>query len=442
MEKNEVIAFLCVGALVFTGCGVGEPAGESARSAETASSVEEEATVGNSSVAEASEPGSADDFDESTQELLQAQIRHIYNGVLSQIVAARQLPDGELDTSQLDDGFGEMRDNHFAIMDIDGDGMEELIINYSNACMAGMETIIYGFNPTVGQLKREFTEFPALTFYDNGMIRAEASHNHTSGEFWPFTLYQYQAAGDKYVQIAYVDTWSKDIAADLRGQVFPDELDSDGDGVLYNIQEGAETSYDASNYQYNEADYETWYQSLMGGANEVLIEYLPMEYESFADLSPAYLNIMADNAGKSRTDKEGDLGLLILEEESYLDAAERLLSERYEVELQQPYEDFDDQMVGLWKGQEIFRFTHLDMGVLDYQGEQVEDVTVFGLYPGIRVDSAWEKLEAYGFYASPYGEAENCLITGDGFGNISIWFSEEEGKVTQISVKPFCAFAG
>ena len=196
MEKNEVIAFLCVGALVFTGCGVGEPAGESARSAETASSVEEEATVGNSSVAEASEPGSADDFDESTQEILQARIRHIYNGVLSQIVAARRLPDGELDASQLDDGFGEMRDNHFAITDIDGDGMEELIINYSNACMAGMETIIYGFNPTVGQLKRELTEFPALTFYDNGMIRAEASHNHTSGEFWPFTLYQYQAAGD------------------------------------------------------------------------------------------------------------------------------------------------------------------------------------------------------------------------------------------------------
>lgn len=173
-----------------------------------------------------------------------------------------------------------------------------------------------------------------------------------------------------------------------------------------------------------------------------MIEYLPMEYESFADFSPAYLKILAADVAKSRTDTEADLGLLILEEESYLDAAERLLSERYEVELQQPYEDFDDQMVGLWKGQEIFRFTHLDMGVLDYQGEQVEDVTVFGLYPGIRVDSAWEKLEAHGFYASPYGEAENCLITGDGFGNISIWFSEEEGKVTQISVKPFCAFAG
>ena len=47
-----------------------------------------------------------------------------------------------------------------------------------------------------------------------------------------------------------------------------------------------------------------------------------------------------------------------------------------------------------------------------------------------------------GFYASPYGEVENCLITGEGFGNISICFSAEDHVVTEITVGPYCAFAG
>lgn len=454
MKKNDMraagrkaFAVVCAGVLALTGCSAERPAKESAQPAETEQPAEGKEAVGDSGAAGTPESENGEDFDESSQALLQAQIRHIYSGVLSQIVAARRLPDGELDTSQLDAGFGEMRDNEFAITDIDGDGMEELIVCYSNANMAGMETIVYGYDPAAGQLKREFTEFPALTFYDNGIVRAEASHNHTSGEFWPFTLYQYQADSDTYVQAGYVGTWNKNIAERMNGLEFPDELDSDGDGVLYNIQKGAETSYEVSDYKYNEAEYETWYQSLMEGADEVVIDHLPMEYGSFADLTPAYLRMIADGTGRSRTDAEADLGLLILKEEEregefYLDAAERLLSERYGVEIRQPYEDFEDQKNGFWEGQEVFTFTHLDAGVLDYHGGQVEDVTIFGLYPGISADSAWEKLTAYGFYASPYGETENCLITGDGFGNISVWFSEEDGKVTQISVHPFCAFAG
>ncbi len=464
MKKNgrkttgiSAVAWLCAGTMVLTGCSAKEseegrspfkemgqsteddafvPAEELAATEKSGNSVEESMDTG-------AEPETEENSGGSGQELWKEQVRHYYGGVLSQIIAARQLPDGELDTSSLDAGFGEMRDNHFAITDIDGDGMEELIVSYSNATMAGMVEIVYGFDPEAGQLEREFTAFPAIAYYDNGIIKAEASHNHTRGDVWPFALYQYQADSDTYVQIGYVDTWSKDISGEWPdGQAFPDELDSDGDGVLYNIQEGAGASYEFSDYKYNVADYETWYQSLMEGANEITIDYQPMEYESFADLTPAYLKRIADEAGKNRTDTEADLGLLILEEDLFPDAAESLLSERYGVEIQQPYEDFDEAQVGLWNGQEIFSFEHLNAGLLDYHKEKVEDVTIFGLYPGISADSAWEKLTAYGFYASPYGETDNCLITGDGFGNISIWFSEEEGKVTQISVRPFCAFAG
>lgn len=47
----------------------------------------------------------------------------------------------------------------------------------------------------------------------------------------------------------------------------------------------------------------------------------------------------------------------------------------------------------------------------------------------------------YGFYATYYGEVKNRLITGEGFGNVSIEFSVEDNVVTEITVGPYCAFA-
>lgn len=424
--KKQGIVFLCAASVLFVGCGGKEAKPEQLEIEPISADVE------NTEVSD----------EEDAQALYAAQVRHYYAGILSQITAGWKLPDGELDTSSLENGFGKMSDNRFAVTDIDGDGREELIICYANATMAGMMEIIYDYDPVLGELKRELTVWPSLTYYDNGMVKAEASHNHTHGEFWPFALYQYEKESDSYQQIAYVQTWDKELYDEYEGQPFPDDLDTDGDGTLFHISEGAEPSYEYEDFKYNQADYEAWYQGMMEGAQETAVPYQPLQYESYADFAPAYLRLKAEEAGRDRTDTADDLGLLILHEDRFLDAAKNLLSEKYGVELEQPEPNFEEHTVGLVDGKEVFSFTALDAGDLSYSGEKVGDVTIFGIYPGISVDSAWEKLQAYGFYASPYGEAENCLITGDGFGNISIWFSAEDNKVTQISVMPFCVFAG
>lgn len=462
-SEKVLLSLLCLIAVIFAGCGAKEAEEEGMLPPQTGQSIEGDAAaaeeepetvfsesqdgeVSGVSVDQGQEniESEAEENSESKgEELWRAQIRHYYGGVLSQIIAAWQLPDGELDTSSLDAGFGQMRDNHFAVTDIDGDGREELIVSYVNANMAGMVEIIYDYDPVLGELKREFTWFPALTYYDNGIIKAEASHNHSQGEFWPFALYRYEPDSDSYVEIGYVTTWDKEFSSEwYEGQSFPDELDIDGDGTVFYIREGGDDSIDYENFKYDQADFDKWYDSLLGGANEVSINYQPMEYESFADFTPDYLKLLAEEAGKERTDTEVDLGLLVFGEEHFLDVSKKLLSEKYDVVLTQPDAAFEEYMVGTLEGRDIFSFEHLNAGVLDYHGEKVEDVTIFGLYPGISVDGAWEKLKAYGFYASPYGEVENCLITGEGFGNISVWFSEEEGKVTQIALHPYCAFAG
>ncbi|MDE6915072.1 MAG: hypothetical protein K2P35_15465 [Lachnospiraceae bacterium] len=384
--------------------------------------------------------------EEEEVRLLAAKVRHYYGGILSQIIAAWQLPDGELDTSALGNGLGEMSDNRFAVTDIDGDGREELIVSYSNACMAGMFERIYDYDPVSGELKTEFSQFPALTYYDNGIIKAEWSHNQGYGDFWPFTLYRYESESDSYVDVGSVNTWDKKYKEEWdEGQPFPDGLDTDGDGTLYRIcKEGEPFSYGYEDFKYDQADYDEWISGFTEGAEEISIDYEPMAYESFADFTTDYLKLIAKEAGKERTDTASDLGLFILnnDDKHFLDASKELLTQRYGMSIEQPDPDFEEYSAALADGKERFSFTALDSGDLSYMGEKVKDVTIFGIYPGISVDGAWEKLKAYGFYASPYGETENCLITGEGFGNVSIWFDAQEGKVTTITVRPFCAFAG
>lgn len=307
--KKQGIVFLCAASVLFVGCGGKEAKPEQLEIEPISADVE------NTEVSD----------EEDAQALYAAQVRHYYAGILSQITAGWKLPDGELDTSSLENGFGKMSDNRFAVTDIDGDGREELIISYSNACMAGMMEIIYDYDPVLGELKRELTVWPSLTYYDNGMVKAEASHNHTHGEFWPFALYQYEKESDSYQQIAYVQTWDKELYDEYEGQPFPDDLDTDGDGTLFHISEGAEPSYEYEDFKYNQADYEAWYQGMMEGAQETAVPYQPLQYESYADFAPAYLRLKAEEAGRDRTDTADDLGLLILHEDRFLDAAKNLL---------------------------------------------------------------------------------------------------------------------
>ena len=446
--KIGTAMLLCVGVLFFAGCGAkngalkgDETAGE--EQAETAEApILEEEGVSDTVNIENTMADSDEESAEKTQALCKAQIRHYYGGVLSQIVALKQLPDGELDTWAND--YEEMENNSFAVADIDQDGREELIIQNTAAIMAGMFEMVYDYNPVSGELKREFLDFPALTYYDNGIIKAEWSHNQGPGEFWPFTLYRYEAGSDCYVEIGSVDTWDKALREEwYEGQPFPDELDADGDGTMYHIRkEGEEYSYEYEDYKYNQTDFDEWFGGFTEGAKELFIDYQPMKYESFAAFTPSYLKLLADEAGKERTDTAFDLGLLILNEDHFLDAAQTLLSEKYDVEIKQPDSDFEEWKIGLKDGSEVFSFEALNAGHISYKGEKIENVTIFGIYPGISVDGAWEKLKAYGFYASPYAEIENCLITGEGFGNMSIWFSEEDNVVTEITVGPYCAFTG
>lgn len=147
------------------------------------------------------------------------------------------LPDGtELERAT---DLGPAEGNQFAVEDVNGDGEKELIVYWTNACTAGMQGLVYGFDG--GALRLELSAFPDLTFYGSGTARAGWSHNQGwAGRFWPFTLYQYSPEGGVYEQICDVDAWDLSVTAEdeTLAAAFPREADTDGDGLVYYILTG------------------------------------------------------------------------------------------------------------------------------------------------------------------------------------------------------------
>lgn len=95
----------------------------------------------------------------------------------------------------------DLAESQFTILDIDGDGEEELIIRYVSGPMAGMREVIYNFSGG-DFLMEELLEFPPLVYYDNGFIRADASHNQGNDtDGWPYVMYQYMGESDSYKEV-------------------------------------------------------------------------------------------------------------------------------------------------------------------------------------------------------------------------------------------------
>ncbi len=199
-------------------------------------------------------------------------IKKIYSSALEDIYFNNVYPDGT--SCNFVEGYDKTQ-NRFAIYDIDFDGKDELIIEYTSSYSAGMETIIYDFDPQTNTFRQELVEYPALSFYDNGMVEAAASHNHgmaaTYDDFWPYHLYQYKPELDRYVLIAMVDAWDREYAEkDSDGNLFPQEVDVDGDGIVYYVMTDGEYKLEDP---MDTKEYNQWRNSYIGSTNKINIPY-------------------------------------------------------------------------------------------------------------------------------------------------------------------------
>lgn len=206
-----------------------------------------------------------------------------YKDALYIIRETHILPDG------VDYGYENIYDiseNTFAVYDIDNDDQDELLISYWTTSYGGNVFKIYGYDDMTGKLKEEFSEFPGVTFYSNGVIEARKSHNHglasMSEEFWPYALYEYRQESDRYMIIADVDAWEKGCREEYEGVLFPEEADTDRDGRLYYIMEN--DIYEYKNPLDNDV-YEKWRESYLKEAEIVSVQFMKMTEENIESIS-------------------------------------------------------------------------------------------------------------------------------------------------------------
>lgn len=204
---------LFAGAVFFAGCGAENGMGQAAER-EQSEMAEDPETVPDSGQEGQAETDAGTMSPERAQELLRAQTRHCYGGILSQVMAAWRLPDMELGAGNADDSLdaAEMAKNCFAVADVDQDGREELLVRWTTTITAGEIEAVYGYDPVSGEVKNEFVAYPMLTYYDNGVIKAGWSHNQVPpAEFWPCTFYRYDAESDSYVEFGSLRAWDDGI---------------------------------------------------------------------------------------------------------------------------------------------------------------------------------------------------------------------------------------
>ena len=193
-----------------------------------------------------------------------------------EIQAVRETLDGAVETLRTTGtlpGFEALVGNQcstvyrYTITDIDGDGFEELLLMQDTGVMASMDYLI--LDGRDGQLRAELEAFPSLTFYENGYVRADASHNQgLAGDFWPYTLYRYDAESDSYQKVAMVDAWDGSIhAQDYAGNPFPKDADVSGAGIVYYVAENGETYGESGTPDVapmDQADFQKWEASWQG----------------------------------------------------------------------------------------------------------------------------------------------------------------------------------
>lgn len=206
----------------------------------------------------------------------------VYKKALSNFLNQKMLPD---QTPFTEENLDSSVDVKFAIYDVDGDGEKELILQIDPKVTAGMTEMVYGYDTKQKSFYQEITEFPFITYYNNGVLLAKWSHNQgvAGDNFWPYTLYQYNKATKVYDEIGSVDGWDKSYTSkDYNGNAFPDKTDINQDGMLYFLMPQGST--DESNPVDNQA-YEDWRKQYVDDQQKIDLTYTTLNQKEIDALS-------------------------------------------------------------------------------------------------------------------------------------------------------------
>ena len=157
-----------------------------------------------------------------------------YADILEEIDDTNTFPDGTNLRYSPDDNIS----ISFAICDVDEDGINELIIEWSNFSANGYMEWVYEYSPERNEYTEELATFDGVEFFEDGLATALLSHNGSGGPLWPYRVLQYDASEKIYKEKWMVQSWSKlnyseeeysNITADSNNVGVFYEIDYEGD---------------------------------------------------------------------------------------------------------------------------------------------------------------------------------------------------------------------
>lgn len=154
--------------------------------------------------------------------------------------------------------------DRYAILDVDGDGRDELVWRVAQTIMACVQENIYAYDEETGELSQEMGACPVCQYYRDGQA-VTSGWSHATGmegpDFWPFNVYVYNAETDAYEFIGYCAQASLEAMKQMGWEErFPAEADLDGDGIVYEISNETTGNLD----WVDEDGYRFWFENIFG----------------------------------------------------------------------------------------------------------------------------------------------------------------------------------
>ncbi|MBP5749708.1 MAG: hypothetical protein J6X24_02860 [Firmicutes bacterium] len=254
--KIILVLLLALALVLCTACTKEEPAQEPQEGTETTDREDPDASGSG-----AAQPEPAPEPD--PYEAYNAKAEEAYRQLLQTYVVLGELPGYDQDIPYSEYADGEWTDM-YAILDIDGDGKNELVLRIAQTIMASMQENIYAYDEATGEIVQELWAFPICTYLRDGQS-IQSGWSHGTGaegpDFWPFNVFFYNAETDTYELDGYCAQISLEAMKEMGWEDrFPAEYDKDGDGIIYEISN--ETTGDLE--WVDEDGYQFWYNNLFG----------------------------------------------------------------------------------------------------------------------------------------------------------------------------------
>lgn len=206
-------------------------------------------------------------------------VRRAYQFVLQQLAFEHVWPDG-LDAG-FDGNIGFIEENLFALCDVNGDGREELIVQFTTADDEHQREVVFAWDGASDTVHRVLSGAPGMAYYPGLALDFWHFGPTLAGDgHQPYDLYRYDVQTGLYVRLAEVNMWSLSVdEVDFKGDPYPTGSDTEGAGTVFILTRDDVTETVCRR------DYDTWLASVLGGQESLCLPFQPLTEQNIKTLA-------------------------------------------------------------------------------------------------------------------------------------------------------------